>query len=84
VDRIRPGGPYHLSNSRLCCPGCNSLRGAAVKTDGHVLAIQRKRWENTLPITHLWWLNTMPGSGGSPIRGKKHHQEGEDEIPVRS
>jgi hypothetical protein len=72
IDRIAPGGPYILSNCRLLCAGCNSLRGAAVKTDGHVLAIQRKRWEKTLPVAHLWWLHYAPGTGGAPFRGRKH------------
>lgn len=75
VDRISPGGPYILSNTRLLCPGCNSLRGAAVKTDGHVLAIQRKRWQGALAVEHLWWLNTFPGGGGRPFRGKKHQED---------
>lgn len=82
VDRIRPGGAYTLENTRLLCPGCNALRGAAVKSDGHVLAIQRKRWEKTLPIAHLWFLNTIPGAGGTPFRGKKHRME--DECAISS
>jgi len=48
-----------------------------VKTDGHVLTIQRKRWALTFPVYHLWWLNTMPGAGGRPFKGKKHPMEDE-------
>ena len=77
VDRVSPGGPYIVANTRLLCPGCNALRGAAVKTDGHVLTIQRKRWALTFPVYHLWWLNTMPGAGGRPFKGKKHPMEDE-------
>jgi hypothetical protein len=51
-----------------------------MKTDGHVLAIQRKRWEKVLPVAHLWWLNTIPGGGGRPFRGKKHRTEDECDI----
>lgn len=83
MDRISPGGPYILSNTRLCCPGCNALRGAAIKTDGHVLAIQQKRWGQALPIAHLWWLRKFIGDEARPFRGKKHLREAEDEVPVR-
>jgi len=44
-----------------------------MKTDGHVLAIMRKKWHSTFAVAHLWWLNTMPGAGGRPFRGKKHN-----------
>ena len=84
MDRIQPGGAYTLANTRLLCAGCNSLRGAAIKTDGHVLAMQRKRWHQTFPIAHLWWLRKFIGDEARPFRSKKHSREAEDEVPAGS
>ena len=55
-----------------------------MKSDAHVLAIQRKRWMQMFPIAHLWWLRKFIGDEARPIRGKKHQREAEDEVPVRS
>lgn len=84
VDRVAPGGQYVLSNCRLLCPKCNTSRGAARKTDAQVLAGQRKRWQKTFPITHLWWLRKFIGDEARPFRGTKHAREAEDEVPVCS
>ena len=86
VDRIKPGGAYRLENTRILCPGCNSYRGPSygeLKSDGEVLANMRRRWNGTLDQKYLWWLNTLPGSGGLPFRGRKHPNdpEGENEVP---
>ena len=76
MDRIQPGGAYTLANTRLLC--------AAIKTDGHVLAMQRKRWHQTFPIAHLWWLRKFIGDEARPFRSKKHSREAEDEVPAGS
>ena len=56
VDRISPGGPYSVENTRPLCSSCNRLRGAGRMSDKEILVKMRRAWQEALAPKHLWWL----------------------------
>lgn len=75
VDHIDPWGPSTFSNTRILCFPCNNLRGPAIRTDASVLAESTRLWQRALNLKQLWWLNTSPGEGGLPTRGRRHMRD---------
>lgn len=67
-DHIIAGGPSDLSNTRILCHSCNSLRGPAWKPDDIVLDYIKEWYEKHYPLRVLWWLNKTPGCGGTLFR----------------
>jgi hypothetical protein len=72
LDHITPG--VNDGNYRPLCVACNATRGANEMTDAEVLAAVRSKWEWSMGLRFLWWLNTSPGVGGRPFRSKRCEQ----------
>jgi hypothetical protein len=62
LDHITPG--FNDGNYRPLCSACNSTRGPARLTDEEVLNTVRDKWQWSIGLRFLWWMNTSPGVGG--------------------
>jgi len=73
LDRVDPWKGYgDRSNLRVLCMRCNKARGKAVYTDEEVLRKVRGWYTAVLTAEELWWLNTSPGQGGAPTKGRQY------------
>jgi hypothetical protein len=62
LDHITPG--VNDGDYRPLCYACNTTRGAARLTDEEVLNTVRDKWQWSIGLRFLFWMNRSPGVGG--------------------
>jgi hypothetical protein len=72
LDHVTPG--VNDGNYRPLCYSCNTLRGAAVLSDGEVLLKMRGWYMALFPLRKLWWLHSRVVDGVC-TGGRAHRSE---------